>query len=212
VDPVHSGPAQDQAPAPGAEPPPQHSPTHPSIHPSPSHPAPHPVHTPCYALPVCVPRMAQWLEGLFGFFFAGCNVQVYYSKPMPDIERLMQLWPVEFEELLRTVGGEGGALLHAWAVPPLCSLPWDPSAVHRPHVLCWCACLLALARARPDSTTLLLHGNVPCGECPPPPTYAQPLLVWCRVALMAGAALHVPATAPRATVCIPRGCRSRRAL
>jgi hypothetical protein len=28
---------------------------------------------------------------------------VYYSKPMPDIERLMQLWPVEFEELLRTV-------------------------------------------------------------------------------------------------------------
>ena len=29
--------------------------------------------------------------------------QVYYTKPMPDIERLMQVWPVEFEELLRTV-------------------------------------------------------------------------------------------------------------
>ena len=28
---------------------------------------------------------------------------VHYSKPMPDIERLMQVWPSQFEEMLKTV-------------------------------------------------------------------------------------------------------------
>ncbi len=28
---------------------------------------------------------------------------VLYAKPMPDIERLMQAWPTEFEQLIKTV-------------------------------------------------------------------------------------------------------------
>ena len=28
---------------------------------------------------------------------------VHYTKPMPDVEKLMQEWPPEFEELLNTI-------------------------------------------------------------------------------------------------------------
>jgi intraflagellar transport protein 46 len=47
--------------------------------------------------------VATWIENISALHSAKPKVQVQYSRPMPDVETLMQTWPPEFEELLSHV-------------------------------------------------------------------------------------------------------------
>ena len=49
-------------------------------------------------------EVQKWIQSIAELHRNKPLPQVYYSKPMPDIERLMQVWPPEFEDVLKTVG------------------------------------------------------------------------------------------------------------
>jgi len=46
-------------------------------------------------------EVQKWIQSISELHRNKPLPQVYYSKPMPDIERLMQLWPPEFEDALK---------------------------------------------------------------------------------------------------------------
>ena len=45
----------------------------------------------------------RWISSINKLHRTKPPPQVHYSKTMPDIERLMQVWPEEFEEILKSV-------------------------------------------------------------------------------------------------------------
>ena len=45
----------------------------------------------------------NWIESISDLHRQKPPQNVHYSKTMPDIESLMQEWPPEFEEMLKTV-------------------------------------------------------------------------------------------------------------
>ena len=60
----------------------------------------------------------KWVASIAELRRSAPPPSVRYSRPMPDIEALMQEWPAEFEQQLRQVRGEFCALQHA--PPSLC--------------------------------------------------------------------------------------------
>jgi intraflagellar transport protein 46 len=86
--------------------------------------------------------ISKWIQSISDLHRSKPLPQVYYSKPMPDIERLMQLWPPEFEDVLKTAKLPSAAMdmsLQEY-VRTICSLvdiPVHPggSAVQSLHVL-----------------------------------------------------------------------------
>ena len=47
--------------------------------------------------------VTRWINSINDLHRHKPPPSVHYSKPMPDIEALMQIWPAQFEELLETV-------------------------------------------------------------------------------------------------------------
>jgi intraflagellar transport protein 46 len=47
-------------------------------------------------------RVVKWIQSIEDVHRRKPPPNVHYSRPMPDIEQLMQVWPSEFEELLKT--------------------------------------------------------------------------------------------------------------
>ena len=47
--------------------------------------------------------VSRWIASIADLHRSKPGPQVHYARPMPDVERLMQEWPPEFEELLKTV-------------------------------------------------------------------------------------------------------------
>ena len=50
-----------------------------------------------------VKEVQNWVNSINGLHQEKPPPTVTYTKPMPDIDNLMQVWPSEFEELLQTV-------------------------------------------------------------------------------------------------------------
>lgn len=48
-------------------------------------------------------EVARWIASIADLHRSKPAPQVHYVRPMPDVERLMQEWPPEFEELLKSV-------------------------------------------------------------------------------------------------------------
>lgn len=48
-------------------------------------------------------EITKWIQSIQDLHRTKPLPQVHYSKTMPDIERLMQMWPEPFEEMLKTV-------------------------------------------------------------------------------------------------------------
>lgn len=48
-------------------------------------------------------EIMKWIASIQELHRTKPPPQVHYTKSMPDIEQLMQVWPDEFEELLKTV-------------------------------------------------------------------------------------------------------------
>ena len=127
-------------------------PTHPRIHP-PTHP------------PTDTPPLSRHKP----------PPSVHYSKPMPDIEALMQIWPAQFEELLETAKLPGADLqvcapapLHHMAPQRACTLERLHAAPLRPSTPC----------------TPLPPLQHPCTRVPPPLQAELPELVRIVCALL----------------------------
>jgi len=56
----------------------------------------------------------KWIKDISDLHRSKPPPTVHYSKPMPDLDTLMQEWPPELEQMLKTMGGVGGGgLPHA---------------------------------------------------------------------------------------------------
>ena len=54
--------------------------------------------------------ISRWISSINDLHRHKPPPSVHYSKPMPDIEALMQIWPAQFEELLETAKLPGADL------------------------------------------------------------------------------------------------------
>ena len=92
--------------------------------------------------PVAEPKaIASWIENISEMHSRKPLPSVSYSRPMPDIEALMQEWPVEFEEALSKAGALPTAELdvdlatYARIVCAILDIPVHDSVVESLHVL-----------------------------------------------------------------------------
>jgi len=85
-------------------------------------------------------EIAKWIDSIEDLHRRKPPPQVHYSKPMPDIEQLMQVWPEKFEELLRKISlptADMDLNVHEFArvVCSLMDIPVHASHVESLHVL-----------------------------------------------------------------------------
>jgi len=85
-------------------------------------------------------EITKWIDSIEDLHRRKPPPQVHYSKPMPDIEQLMQVWPEKFEELLRQVSlpsadMDMSAHEYARVVCSLMDIPVHSSHVEALHVL-----------------------------------------------------------------------------
>jgi intraflagellar transport protein 46 len=81
-----------------------------------------------------------WIESIEELHASKPATNVSYSKPMPDIEDLMQVWPADFEEVLETETLPGPDIdmtvqEYARTVCAICDIPVYKSVVESLHVL-----------------------------------------------------------------------------
>mmetsp|Transcript_21709 Transcript_21709/g.56359 ORF Transcript_21709/g.56359 Transcript_21709/m.56359 type:complete len:98 (+) Transcript_21709:845-1138(+) len=69
-------------------------------------------------------EITNWIDSINELHRNKPPPTVNYSKPMPDIESLMQVWPPEIEDLLQQVSREVGTYVCLWWT-------WRVACLHR---------------------------------------------------------------------------------
>lgn len=83
----------------------------------------------------------KWIKDISDLHRSKPPPTVHYNKPMPDLDQLMQEWPMEFENLLKSMGGIPDASLQCdlrTYVDVMCALldiPIYKSRIQSLHVL-----------------------------------------------------------------------------
>lgn len=83
----------------------------------------------------------KWIKDISDLHRSKPPPTVHYNKPMPDLDQLMQEWPLDFENLLKTMGGIPDASLQCdlrTYVDVMCALldiPIYKSRIQSLHVL-----------------------------------------------------------------------------
>jgi len=75
-------------------------------------------------------EVLKWVASIAELRRAAPPPSVRYTRPMPEVDALMQVWPEEFEAMLRQVGG---ARLAGAPPPPSCSLTHTRTLHARAH-------------------------------------------------------------------------------
>ena len=83
----------------------------------------------------------KWIKDISDLHRSKPPPTVHYNKPMPDLDQLMQEWPSEFENMLKSMGGIPDAGLHgdlrtyADIMCALLDIPVYKSRIQSLHVL-----------------------------------------------------------------------------
>ena len=83
----------------------------------------------------------KWIKDISDLHRSKPPPTVHYNKPMPDLDQLMQEWPLDFENLLKSMGGIPDASLQCdlrTYVDVMCALldiPIYKSRIQSLHVL-----------------------------------------------------------------------------